>query len=256
MTRILTLQEFWHSPARQLLAYPSGNDETATNRWAELQTHGIDAIYSYGPERLTGQQILGLGYCGVVLRVQHQGTDRVLKIRREPAPKNSLDTEAKSLIEANTVGVGPQYTAHSDNFLLMEYISGPLLVIWLQTLQTAEAINSVISKLIHQAYRLDQAGLDHGDLRCITAHALVQATDPVLIDFSGASLARRPANVTTLVQGLFISTQISELLRPWFPRVNKSDLIEHLRCYKRQPSLSHMIQLLGYLDLQPVSSSL
>ncbi|EKV01804.1 putative Ser/Thr protein kinase [Leptolyngbya sp. PCC 7375] len=253
MTTALSLEQFWYSPARQLLVYPSGNQDMLSHRWAELQTCGIDAIYAYGPETLADFAILGSGYCGVVLRVRHQGCDRVLKILREPAPQPNLSTEATMLKRANAVGVGPKYLAHSDHFLLMDYIEGPMLVDWLQASQSAESIHRVVFQLIHQAYRLDQAGLDHGDLRCITAHALVQPTGPVLIDFSGASLDRRPANITTLVQGLFISTHIAKLLRPWFPNVNKSELIEHLRRYKQQPSSKYLGQLLQYLELGQVS---
>lgn len=253
MAKTLNLQEFWQSPARQLLAYPNGDEHTLTRRWAELQHLGIEAIYAYGPQTLAGLAILGVGYCGVVLRVHHQGHDRVLKVLRHPAPKLSLQTEAEMLLRANAVDVGPQYIAHRDNFLLMDYIDGPLLVDWLQSSRSAETIYSIVFQLIYQAYRLDQIGLDHGDLRCITAHALVQPTGPVLIDFSGASLDRRPANVTTLVQGLFISTHIAKLLRFWFPQVNKSELIEHLRRYKQQPSSAHIRQLLQYLDLKQVA---
>ncbi len=243
------LEQFWRSPARQLLAYPSGNEDSLIRRWAELQTLGLESIDSYGPGTLCGLQILGVGYCGVVLRVQHQGQARVLKVRREPAPQESLQTEAQMLLRANGVQVGPQYIAHSDNFLLMDYIGGPVLVDWLQASPSNEAIDKMVSVLIHQAYRLDQGGLDHGDLRCITAHALMPSDTPVLIDFSGASLDRRPANVTTLVQGLFISTYIAKLLRPRFPHVHKADLIEHLRCYKQQPSSAHLKELLQYVDL-------
>ncbi|MEM7062911.1 MAG: serine/threonine protein kinase [Cyanobacteria bacterium P01_B01_bin.77] len=250
MTTVLSLEQFWHSPARQLIAYPSGDAETLTHRWVELQTLGIQAVYDHGPETLAGLNILGLGYCGVVLRVRHGGNERVLKIRREPAPQSSLHREADMLVRANAINVGPQHIAHSDNFLLIDYINGPTLVNWLHQSQPVEAIYSLVSQLIHQAYRLDQAGLDHGDLRCITAHALVQSGVPVLIDFSGASLDRRPANVTTLVQGLFISTHIAKLLRPWFPQIDKSKLIEHLRRYKFQPSLIHLRQLFQYLSLE------
>ncbi len=247
MAKTLNLEEFWHSPARQLLAYPNGDEDALTHRWAELQTLGIDAIYAYGPATLVGVEILGVGYCGVVLRVRHKGQDRVLKALREPAPQASLRIESAMLMRANTVNVGPQYIAHSDNFLLMDYISGPMLVDWLQASQSADMIHAVVSQLIHQAYRLDQLGLDHGDLRCITAHALVRSAGPILIDFSGASLDRRPANVTTLVQGLFISTYVAKLLRPWFPHVQKLKLIEHLRCYKQQLSWAACSRLLQYL---------
>ncbi|MEM6251713.1 MAG: serine/threonine protein kinase [Cyanobacteria bacterium P01_D01_bin.156] len=247
MATALDLEQFWNSPARQLLAYPSGDGVTLTHRWAELQTFGIETVYVDGPEMLSGVKILGAGYCGVVLRVRYQGQERVLKIRREPAPQTSLQTEAQLLLRANSVDVGPQYIAHSDNFLLMDHIDGPTLVEWLQSPQSVEAVHRVVFQLIHQAYRLDQAGLDHGDLRCITAHALVTSQCPVLIDFSGASLHRRPANVTTLVQGLFISTHIARLLCPWF-QVNKSELIKYLRRYKQQTSLVHLEQLLQFLD--------
>ncbi|MEO0869751.1 MAG: hypothetical protein AAFY17_15200, partial [Cyanobacteria bacterium J06642_11] len=251
----LRLEQFWHSPARQLLAYPSGDADTLMYRWEELQSFGVEAIYAHGPETLAGLNILGVGYCGVVLRVLHQGHSRVLKVRRDPAPQASLAVEAMMLRQANTVAVGPQYIAHSDNFLLMDYVDGPMLVDWLQTSQCAEAVYKVVFALIHQAYRLDQIGVDHGDLRCITAHALVLSTGPVLIDFSGASLERRLANVTTLVQGLLISTHIAKLLCPWFPHVHKVELIEQLRCYKQQSSLITLNRLLEYLALEQVKDS-
>ena len=252
MTSILSLEQFWQRPSRQLLAYPSGDANTLTRRWGELQALNLEFIESYGPETLAGLNVLGLGYCGVVLRVRHQGKLRVLKVLRAPAPQISLQKEATMLIRANAVGVGPKHITHSDHFLLMDYISGPMLVDWLQTLQSIESIQKVISQLIHQAYQLDQVGLDHGDLRCITAHALIQPAGPVLIDFSGASLNRRPANVTTLAQGLFISTHVANLLRPWFPHVNKLDVIEHLRSYKLQPSSNHVSRLLKYLGLSEI----
>lgn len=250
MVTLLSLKEFWDSPARQLLAYPSGDESVLARRWGELNALGIDAIYAHGPATLAGLDILGVGYCGVVLLVRYQGKSRVLKVRREPAPQISFNAEASMLQQANTVEVGPEYIAHSHNFLLMDYIDGPMLVYWLQVPQSIEAIHGIVFQLIHQAYRLDQLGLDHGDLRCITAHAVVTTDIPVLIDFGGASMERRPANVTTLVQGLFISTQIAKLLRPWFPLVIRAELIEHLRCYKHQPSWLQLKQLLAYLGIQ------
>ncbi|MEA5462681.1 hypothetical protein [Leptothoe sp. PORK10 BA2] len=246
----LSLDQWWHSPARQLLAYPSGDAAVLARRWDELQTHEIESIYPRGPQTLLGLNILGLGYCGVVLQVCHQGQDRVLKIRREPSPQPNLRLEAAMQLRANGVGVAPQVIAHSDNFLLMDYIDGPRLVDWLQTPPSVAAIRTVVTQLIHQAHRLDQAGLDHGDLRCITAHGLVLPTGPVLIDFSGASLDRRPANVTTLVQGLFISTYVARLLRPWFSQVHKAKLIDYLRQYKQQPSWVHFQSLVAYLGLE------
>ncbi|NEQ48889.1 MAG: serine/threonine protein kinase [Leptolyngbya sp. SIO3F4] len=249
MTIALSLEQFWHSPARQLLAYPKGDESSLADRWDELQAYGIDIIYSHGSEPLAGLKILGLGYCGVVLRVRQQGKDRVLKILRKPSPHKSLSMEADMLMRANTVGVGPNCIAHSDNFLLMDYVDGPLLMNWLPEHQSIEAIYQIVFKLIHQAYQLDYIGVDHGDLRCITSHAFVQAKSPILIDFSSASLNRRPANVTTLVQGMFISTYIAKLLHPWFPRIDKSELIKLLRQYKLQPSMVHLRSLLKYLGL-------
>ncbi|MEM8614309.1 MAG: RIO1 family regulatory kinase/ATPase, partial [Cyanobacteria bacterium P01_H01_bin.105] len=246
MASVLSLEQFWQSLARQLLAYPGGDVETLTHRWVELQALDIGAVYDYGPETLAGLKMIGLGYCGVVLRVRHGGNDRVLKIRREPAPQSSLHREANMLMRANEVSVGPQYVAHSDNFLLMDYVQGPTLVDWLQQSHATEDVHRVVTQLIHQAYRLDQAGLDHGDLRCITAHALVQADAPVLIDFSSSSLDRRPANVTTLVQGLFIGTKLAQPLRSWFPQLNKAELVKYLRKYKQQPAPATIALLLSY----------
>ena len=244
----IDIATFCQSPQGQrILAYPSGNG--VETRWAELQTHPVQGVYDFGPKQTQGINILGLGYCGLVLLVQGgpPAQTLALKIRRTHAPHSTLQAEGNALRLANSVGVGPQLVTCTDNFLLMQYVDGPRLVDWLR--RPPDQMRPTLRHLIEQAHRLDQLGLDHGALRCITDHALVPPHGPVLIDFSGASQTRRPANITTLLQGLFISTQIAELVAPHFAHVTRDGLIHHLRDYKQSPSQDKVDALYRYLDL-------
>ncbi|MEM1240549.1 MAG: serine/threonine protein kinase [Cyanobacteria bacterium P01_H01_bin.26] len=244
----IDIATFCQSPQGQrILAYPSG--QGIETRWAELQTHPVQGVYAFGPKQAQGINILGLGYCGLVLLVWGGQPAQILalKIRRTNAPQPTLRAEGNALQLANGVGVGPQLVSCTDNFLLMQYVDGPRLVDWLR--QPPDQMRPTLRHLIEQAHRLDRLGLDHGALRCVTDHALVTPHGPVLIDFSGASQTRRPANITTLLQGLLISTQIAGLMAPHFAHVTRDGLIQHLRDYKQSPSQQTVDALYKYLGL-------
>lgn len=256
----ISLERFIADGYGPLLAYPSGNAVLAQQRLAWITAQGIQSIHSDGPKRVGRFQALGLGYGGLVLRVSTASQLLALKLRRSDAPTSSFAIEAEAIATANTSQIGPQLISHSDDCLLMEYLPGPKFIDWLHcTSATFEQTWSIIHQLLNQAFRLDQAGLDHGDLRCVTGHVHIETTAqghrPVLIDFGKASRDRRPANVTTLTQGLFLSTTIARSISERFtgtvldcqgaPR--RSQLIELLRHYKSHPCQDAHKTLLNFL---------
>ncbi|WP_299493473.1 serine/threonine protein kinase [Acaryochloris sp. IP29b_bin.137] len=241
------LAEVLQSPQQRLLAYP--DDRVGCDRISELADLGITAIYDWGPRQVQGWHCLGLGYCGLVLLAQCQGEQVALKVRRTDASRASLTHEATMLTLANTQKIGPRLLGNSPNFLRMDYVKGHPLLAWLQSplALSRVTLQSHLTQLLWQAFQLDQAGLDHGNLRCVTAHSIVTTQGPVLLDFSSASKTRRLANVTSLTQGLFWGTTIAPLLVPLWFQPNKQYCIERLRHYKHHPTLDNFQRLLDLL---------
>lgn len=258
------LEQFAQGRWGRLLAYPSGESAAIAQRLTWLQAQGVSAIHRHGPKPIEGWSTLGLGYRGLVLLAQYRGRPVALKLRRTNAPDVDLRAEAASLVAANQVGVGPRLLAAQEDCLLMDYCPGPGLLQWLEQVAPDQArVWGLLSQLLDQAFALDQIGLDHGDLRCVTEHVRVQgdasgplhSDRPRLIDFGSASRDRRPANLTTLTQGLFIGTAIAAYLQHRFegsalacatgPR--RTALIDCLRQYKSHPGSNAHRVLLNFL---------
>ena len=213
---------------------------------------GVKTLFSNGPHQCLGQSILGQGYCGLVVLAQQSDRHVALKIRRTDAPVPNLHNEAKCLAIANQLEIGPTLWGHSQNFLVMEYLTGPTILEWLQanqTILTAQQVRLVLHNLMEQCFRLDQQGLDHGNLRCVTEHAIIRGNRPILIDFSSSSLNRRSANVTTLTQGLFWGTYLATLMTPFMSLPSKDNLIPILQAYKQKPSRDRFDTLLQRIGL-------
>ncbi|MEM6450114.1 MAG: serine/threonine protein kinase [Cyanobacteria bacterium P01_D01_bin.105] len=260
----VSLHNFLRAPTDSLLCYPATklDTECIVERIHEIKALNIEGVYCFGPKQINHWSCLGLGYCGLVLLVQCQGRVAALKVRRTDAPQNSFALEAQGLAIANRAQVGPQLFADSRNFLLMDYAIGQALDEWLLKGQSRDAALCVITRLLEQAFRLDQAGIDHGNLRCVTHHVVVhhkqprlyqsrlyqsRLYQPVLLDFSSVSTRRRPANVTTLAQGLLWGTVIARYLKETGIEVDRQTCIQQLRAYKRSPTLNNFKRLLKLL---------
>lgn len=258
--RALSLPQFMAHSSGGLLAFPHGEPAILAQRLSWLQAEDVTAVYNYGSKSIAGFNVLGVGYAGLVLLVQQYGRLLALKLRRTDGPQDSFHREAEAIATANPLNIGPQLISYSDDCLLMDYLPGPNLIDWLHSpAATLGETWSIIHLLLDQAFHLDQAGLDHGDLRCVTEHVRIetigQGHRPVIIDFGKASRDRRPANVTTLTQGLFLSTTVARTISERFsgtaldcqtaPR--RSQLIELLRHYKRNSCQDAHKTLLNFL---------
>ena len=91
----------------------------------------------------------------------------------------------------------------------MQLIDGDLLPNWLETNKDQSTVKQVLGEVLEQCFRLDQAGLDHGELSKAPKHLLVdKAEKPFIVDFETASVERRVANVTAVCQYLFSWQQL------------------------------------------------
>ena len=238
------------TPYAVLLDYPAGRTAQLEQRCRELRQLGIDDLLLAGPALAGGYPVLGLGYCGLVLLGQWQEKRVAIKLLRSDSTQPDLRREAAHLRRANLVGVGPQLFAASDNILVMEYLSGLNLADWLASPAPPQpSLKQLLRTLLQDAFTLDRAGVDHGALRCVAEHAIVGEQRATLLDFSQASLERRPANLTTLVPGLFWGTRLAEAIGRQLILPEPQVIIPLLRHYKDHATSVSYNDLLARLPL-------
>jgi putative serine/threonine protein kinase len=152
------------------------------------------------------------------------------------------------LSKANSVDVAPRLMTASKNFLLMQLIDGSLLPNWLKTNKDKAAIKGVLGEVLEQCFRLDQVGLDHGELSNAPKHLLVDKTGkPFIVDFETASVERRVANVTSVCQYLFAgNSSASKILAEIFGERNRLELIDALKAYKKNRTREYFEGLLEF----------
>lgn len=233
----IPLQRLIQEPYSRVICYPKSERAEITRRIEELSGLGVKFVEFRGEKSLFGVPVLGKGNVGVVIVASTHKERAALKIRRLDADRESLFQEASLLRLANSVMVGPRLISVSKNFLFMEYIEGNHFPEWMHSLE-GEGFNlrvrRVLKGFLEQCRALDSIGLDHGELSRAHKHILVDGLDnPWIVDFETASLTRQVSNVTSLCQYFFISGGTAGLISRRFVAVDKKELIEALRRYKR-----------------------
>ena len=247
---LLTLDEISSDPTLlAILAYPSGDEAYSREILGELSRLGVEGVYFSGEPRLEPLR-LGKGYRGVVFLGRGHGADVALKILRTDAGINDLRREAELTIAANRVGVGPRLIAHSTHVLVLEYIAGEDLDSWLAGLEAGdvEELKIVLKRCLGQARKLDEAGIDHGELSNARRHVIIrEGLKPVILDFGKASEARRPRNVTSLFSYITHGPHSEKILRMLDI---DAPLMEVARSYKMRMDDEAFRRLLEALNLE------
>jgi putative serine/threonine protein kinase len=217
-------------------------------RLKELKKLGIKAVEFTGNKMAFDVPVLGKGHVGIVVAVYTSFGKGALKIRRIDADRAGMQHEAEMLQRANTIHVGPRLLGVTPNLLLMEFVEGTLLPQWIEALKgrgTRSRIRRVLRAVLEQCFRLDEAGLDHGELSRAPKHIIVDVDDrPHLVDFETASINRRVSNVTSICQYLFIGSQTAKTIKRKLGGVKDKELIAALRDYKRERSKENIKKIL------------
>ena len=226
------------------------------SRLAELGRLGVSGVRFEGPARVRGLDVLGKGHSGVVVLARAGGRARAaaLKIRRLDSPRRSMLGEARLLGAANKAGVGPALAGASRNFLVMELAEGRTIGSWMAGGGPAGAAEArrAAKAVLEDCYRLDAAGLDHGELSRIHRHAVVGGGGrTAVVDFEGASAGRRASNVTSAAQGMFIGSGMAEAMGRLGARPEKGAAVRALRAYKSEGTRESFEGVLGALGLSP-----
>ena len=239
-------------PHGLLICWPTWEVKAAEMRVEELGMLGVEAIIFEGPHRVETIPVLGKGNTSLVLKVETSSGFCAAKVRRTDADRTSFDEEARLLRVANAVWVGPRLISWGRFTLLMEFIEGFYLSEWIRGLASGEAksLRAVIRSLVLQSRRLDGAGLDHGELVRLRRHVMLRGGEPVIIDFESASTGRRVANVTTVLQSLFLNSNASRTIGAVIGLPDREILLGSLRRYSKEMSASSFEELLRVAGLE------
>ncbi len=227
-----------------------------TRRLKELKGLGVKSVEFGGEKMAFDIPVLGKGYVGIVI-VAHTDRGKVaLKVRRVDADRSGMQREAEMLRRANGLDVGPTLLDTTKNFLLMEFVEGTLLPQWVEALRgrgTRSRIRRVLRGVLEQCWRLDEAGLDHGELSRAPKHIIIDENDcPRLVDFETASVNRRVSNVTSICQYLFIGSQAAKIIKKKVGEVDRKELINALKNYKQDRTRKSFKKILRVCGLDKV----
>jgi len=248
-TRIY-IEELSEDPMHaRMLSYPKLQKHELNRRLKELRSLGITALEFAGDKQISNVNVLGKGCVGIVLAALIDGQKVALKVRRLDADRSRMLHEAQMLKMANSVQVGPSLLGYTKNLLLMQLVEGSLIPIWLEKRVGRSRVRTVLRELLGQCWLLDSIGLDHGELSHAPKHVIVdKANRPYIVDFETASVRRRPANVTSMSQFLFLSG-ISESVVEKIGASDKNRIVDALRSYKISRDKEDFRSVLGACGL-------
>jgi putative serine/threonine protein kinase len=231
---IVPIERLTHdTPYAAILSYPRPERSELKKRLKELRMLGIKALEFRGDKQVSNVNVLGKGCVGIVLIAYVDEKKAALKVRRLDADRSMMRHEAEMLEKANSLRVGPKLLGYTSNLLLMQFVDGFLLPVWLRKRVGKVRVKKVLREVLEQCWLLDSIGLDHGELSHGPKHIIIDSADrPFIVDFETASVNRVPANVTSICQFLFISGVAAEVVEK-IGRENKELIIEALRFYKR-----------------------
>ena len=90
---------------------------------------------------------------------------------------------------------------------------------------------------------------DHGELSNISKHVIVGNSKTSIIDFESSSTERRPSNVTSITQAIYIGSGIAKKVQKIYKNPSKDSIIKALKNYKNEKTEESFENLLKILKL-------
>jgi len=192
--------------------------------------------------------VLGKGCVGIVIAAHLDSGKVALKIRRTDANRTTMEREARMLEIANSVSVGPKLLGTSENFLVMELFEGDLIEDWIahpDLERNKEIVIGLLRDVLEQCFRLDKVRLDHGELSQARKHILIETGQARILDFETASIMRKPKNLSSVCQYLFVSSHVAQTMETILSRIDFNQLKNALAAYKQVKNIDSYNQVLG-----------
>jgi len=234
-----------------IICYPNFSIEDYTARLNEIRSLGINAILVGGRTKIGRMNIVGKGCVGLVIKVEIEDRIYACKIRRTDADRKDMRREALLHTIANSIGVGPNLFAHTENFIIMEFINGLTIIDWIRQQQNLSAykVRDIVVTVLKKCYDLDKIHLDHGELSRLDRHVIISEYDNVnIIDFESSSNLRKISNVTSATQALLLNGVIARRINGLL-NIQKNEIIQILRLYKQKPTRHNFDRLIHIIRM-------
>jgi len=251
---IVPIEDTASEPYATILAYPRPEASVLSSRIQQLRELGISELEFTGKLRVGKLSVLGKGVAGMVVAGRAEKDKVALKIRRTDSRRYSMRHEASMLKAANEIDVGPRYYGETADILSMELVEGQSLPDWITTLRGKGRrlrLRKTAGDLFQQCYRMDKAGLDHGELSRAHKNVSIRANGhAVILDFESASKERSPNNLTSVTQYFFLGSGFARRVRGIAGPTDNEKLKGALRTYKSERSTDalHAVEKLLMLD--------
>jgi putative serine/threonine protein kinase len=231
-----------------IISYPHFSECEYKDRIIEMESLGITSIILGGKTIIKSTPVAGKGCVGIVVKAKAtRGTVCALKIRRTDADRKTMDNEARFHKIANSVGVGPRLEGQTKNLIAMEFVPGQSILEWVAHHHTTKSKTSRVARaILEQCFRLDRAGLDHGELSTLERHVIVSDRSHI-IDFESASTARKTSNVTAAAQSIFLYGTVANRVQMILGDTDREKVILALRTYKQSQTRANFDSALGSL---------
>jgi putative serine/threonine protein kinase len=232
-----------------LLCYPRFSADEYRTRINELLSLNIKFVLLEGPTNLNSVNILGKGNEGLVLKVlDYANNTMAIKIRRTDSCRNEMANEFNFYKYVNTHNIGPKVHLRTKNILLMECIEGlPARKWFFSSKPDVDLVRHIIIDILNQCYKLDEMGLDHGQLNKLDNHVIISpdGSKCTIVDFESASSKRKVNNVTSALQGLILKGYISEQVNAFHNYDNsRTEFLNLLSVYKHEKCRKNFEQIL------------
>lgn len=179
------------------------------------------------PSSCSAIRLFARGKRGVIFKAEYRGKTVVIKVPRPGSQAAStMELETRYLQKVNELGIGPQLYSFSDDYVMMDFISGTLIGDFFQDDSVStENVLLVIKNVFSQLQILDRSRINKFELTNPYKHIIVKEDfDVVLIDFERARFTVRPKNVTQFAEYLTSSTIL--------PLLQKRDILLDLVKFK------------------------
>ncbi|MEM4576981.1 MAG: hypothetical protein QW701_05960 [Candidatus Nezhaarchaeales archaeon] len=234
-----------------IVCFPKPSGRELQRRLQQLLELGVTELILDGPQNIDHFKVLGKGCDSIIVKALAKNIVVALKIRRTDSHVRTLAIEGENQKLANSVGVGAKVYGFSDDFIVMDIVNGLHIDSFVEKASNYDAKRVVID-LLKQCRRLDLLHLDHGELSRAHRHVMVTPDlKPVIIDFGSSSRVRKPSNVSSIFNFLFLSKRklSALLLEKLGVSLIEDEAIKMLREYKRGLSEELFTKLLSMVSL-------
>ena len=184
---------------------------------------------------ITNIKYFAKGHRGLLFIGTYKNKKAAIKTKNpESTAIGRIENEAKWLKKLNKYGIGPKLSKIDNDYFVYEFIDGDFIVDYIKK-SSKNNIKKIIKDIFKQSFILDKLKIDKEEMHHPIKHIIVSKNKPYLVDFERGHYSEKPKNVTQFCQFL-ISSQLNGILKNKKVGINKNEIIQLAKIYKKNPS--------------------